>query len=116
VGWILVIPQVAEAQQGLKGSGLGGRSGYPSELWDQLQAGVRRRLVAGIPVVVCPVAWPWGKYSGVVWVWNRAVAWHNSRGGEPSRIEQQLCRPTGRKFCRRAVLILDRGVVKASAI
>jgi hypothetical protein len=48
----VVIPCVAGAQKGLKGSGLRGRGGYPGELWDQLQAGVRHRLVAGIPVVV----------------------------------------------------------------
>jgi hypothetical protein len=59
-----------------------GRGGYPSELWDPLRARVHRGLVAGIPV-----------------------------GGEPGRMEQRLCRPTGRGFGP-AVLVLDRGVVK----
>jgi hypothetical protein len=109
----LVLPRVAGAQQGLKGSGLGGRGRYPGELWDRLQAGVHHRLVAGIPVVVDPVAQLRGVYSSVAWVrgleagsaegwvsrhvwfWHGAVTWHSLRGGEPSRPEQQLCRPTG---------------------
>jgi hypothetical protein len=57
---------MAGAQQGLKGSGVRGRDRYPGELWDQLQAGVWRRLVAGILVVVGLAAWPRGGYSGVV--------------------------------------------------
>jgi hypothetical protein len=82
--------------------GSGGRGGYPGDLWDRLQAGVQRRLVVGILVVVDPAAWPKGRYSGVVWVWgleageaggrvschvwiwNRAVAWRSPRVGEPA--------------------------------
>jgi hypothetical protein len=67
VGWVLVIPCIAGAQQGLKSSGFGGRDRYPSELCDRLQAGVWRRLVAGIPVVMGLVAQPRGRYSGMVW-------------------------------------------------
>jgi hypothetical protein len=108
----LVIPCVAEAQQGLKGSGLWGGGCYPGLLWDQFWAGVWHGPVVGILVVDLAV-WPRGRYSGMVWVcrleasvaegrisrrvwvWLRAVAWHSLRGGEPGRTEQQLCRPTG---------------------
>jgi hypothetical protein len=69
-GRSLVIPCVAGAQQGLKGSGFGERGGYSSELWDQLQARVQPRLVVGIPVVVGIVAHPRRGYSGRVWVWG----------------------------------------------
>jgi hypothetical protein len=34
-----VVPCVAGAQQGLKGSGLRGRVGYPGELWDRSRLG-----------------------------------------------------------------------------
>jgi hypothetical protein len=62
----LVIPQVAGAQQGLKGGGPGAGAGmYPGELWDQLLAGVRCGQVAGIPVVLDPMAWLRGGYPGV---------------------------------------------------
>jgi hypothetical protein len=63
---------MAGAQQGLKGSGFQGRGGYPSKLWDQLQAGVQCRLVVGILVVVGQLAWPRGRYCTVVWLaWLR---------------------------------------------
>jgi hypothetical protein len=69
VGWVLVIPCMAGAQQGLKGSGLRGRGGYPCKLWDQLQDEVQHRLVrlmAGILVVIGPAAQPRDMYSGMV--------------------------------------------------
>jgi hypothetical protein len=135
-GWNggLIVPCMTWAQQGLKGNGFGGRGGHPSELWDQLQAGVQSRLVVGIQMVVDLVAWPRGGYSGMVWVWileagvtegwvshcvwvwHRAVDCHSPRGREPSRTEQQLCRPIGKGFGRPAVLLLDRGVMKPSTI
>jgi hypothetical protein len=49
---------MAGTQQGLKVSGLWGRGVYPGELWDWLQAGVWHRLIAGIPMVMGPAAWP----------------------------------------------------------
>jgi hypothetical protein len=82
-----VIPCMAGAQQGLMGSGLRGRSGYPSKLWDGFQAVGWHRLVARIPVVVDLAAWPRGRYSGVVWVWQleagAAEGWvsHHVRSG-----------------------------------
>jgi hypothetical protein len=55
-----------------------------------------------------------GQVSHLVWVWNRAVAWHSLRGRKSGRMEQRLCRPMGQGFGRPAVLLLDRGVVKTS--
>jgi hypothetical protein len=57
-----------------------------------------------------------GQLSCHVWVWNRAVAWYSLRGGEPSRMELQLCRPIGQGFGRLSVLSLDHGVVKPFTI
>jgi hypothetical protein len=57
-----------------------------------------------------------GQGSHRVWVWHGAEAWRSPKGGEPSRMEQQLCRPMGRGFGRPAVVLLDRGVEKPSTI
>jgi hypothetical protein len=57
-----------------------------------------------------------GWVSCHVWDWNRAVAWHSPRDGEPGRTEQWLCRPMGQRFSKPAVLLLDRGVEKPSMI
>jgi hypothetical protein len=121
VEWVLVIPHVAGAQQGLKGSGLGGGAGIPTS------CGTGSRLGSGADWWKgswCSWVRVWrgvasageGRVSHHVWVWNRAVAWCSLRDGEPGRTEQQLCRPMGRGFGRPAVLILDRGVVKPSMI
>jgi hypothetical protein len=50
------------------------------------------------------------------WVQRGAVAWHSLRCGEPGRMEQWLCSPTGQGFGRLAVLVLDHGVKKPSTI
>jgi hypothetical protein len=42
-------------------------AGYPSKLWDRLQAGVQCRLVVGILVVVGPAARLRGGHSGLLW-------------------------------------------------
>jgi hypothetical protein len=68
-GWESGCPKHSRAQQGLKGDGLGWE-GCPSELWDQLQAGVWYGWVAGIMVVVDPAVWPRDGYPGMVWVWK----------------------------------------------
>jgi hypothetical protein len=114
---------------GLRGGGL-----YPGNLWEQLGAGVWHRLIAGILVVMDPAVLLRGGYSNVVWVWGleagaaegqvshrvwvccRAVAWCSPSGGEPCRMEQQLCRPVGQGFGRLAILLLDRGMEKTSPI
>jgi hypothetical protein len=56
------------------------------------------------------------RVSHHVWVWNRAVAWHSTRGKEPLRTGQRLCSPMELELGRLAVLILDCGVVKPSTI
>jgi hypothetical protein len=67
-------PTHGRGSAGPEGSGLEGEEGQVSwQAWNRLQAGVWRRLVVGIPVVVGPVAWPRGGYSGVVWVWGLEV-------------------------------------------
>jgi hypothetical protein len=60
-----VVPCIAGAQQGLKGSGLVGEGWYPGYLWDQLQAGVWRGLVVGILVVVDLVVQLRGRYPAM---------------------------------------------------
>jgi hypothetical protein len=102
----LVIPCMAGVQQGLKGSGLGGRGGYPGKLWDRLQAGVLCRLVVRILVVVVLRAQPRGRYSGMVWVWQLEASvgrvvyptvcgsgtglWPGTAQGAESRAEQSI--------------------------
>jgi hypothetical protein len=51
-----------------------------------------------------------GRVFWHVWVWC------SLRGGDPGRMEQQLCRPMGWGFGRLAVLLLDHGVEKPSTI
>jgi hypothetical protein len=128
VGWILVVPRMAGAQQGLKGSGLGGGavSWWVVVLapgWGLAQTGGGDPGGRGSSSMnnmwvfqhgVASAAE--GRVSCCVWVWNRVVAWHIQRGREPSRTEQWLCRPMGWGFGRLAVLILDCGVVKPSTV
>jgi hypothetical protein len=99
-----VVPPIAGAQQAPKSGSRDGGGSYPGEQWDKRLAEVRCRRVAGIPVVVDPVARPKGGYSGVlwvrrleasvaegrgshrVWVWRRAVA--GIAGGAESPAER----------------------------
>jgi hypothetical protein len=139
-GWCLsqqdrapVVPHGAGARQGLMGwvgsghSTHGWGSAEPEGQWPggRGRARVWCRLVVGILVVMGQerrvfrrgmAGTTEGQVSHHMWVWSRAVAWCNPRGGEPGRMEQRLCRSTGWRFGRPAVLILDHSVVKPPII
>jgi hypothetical protein len=54
--------------------------------------------------------------GGSAWIQHGAVAWHSLWGGGPSRVEEQLCRPTGWELGKLVVLLLDCGMEKPSTI
>jgi hypothetical protein len=62
------------------------------------------------------LAWPKRQQACCAWVWHEPVALSGPSRGEPSRMEQWLCRPTGQGFGRPAMLLLDHGVEKPSMI
>jgi hypothetical protein len=93
------------AQQGLNSGGLGAVAwsgqGPGVLVWCGSGSGLGSSAAEGWVSCWCvDPAQPEKWQSHCAWAQHRAVAWHNPRGREPSRMELWLCRPTGQGFCK----------------